>query len=154
MAIAALIEDIAMRVLLFSLVALSLGACAGTAVPPADPQQAWVELATQQPSHTISANRLDGARLSDGRFFQVSPGAHELDVRFQYERAGSGGGMDPMGGGPGPVTCILRVKYAGFAAGQRYRLEARPLAAKAQAWLYDEQRKVLARGEVLRCGPY
>lgn len=143
-----------MRLFPLLLCALSLGACA-SALPPRDPQQAWIDLATQQPSHTISANRLDGQRLSEGRFFQVSPGAHELDVRFQYERAGSGGGgMDAMGGGPGPVTCILRVKYAGFAAGQRYRLEARPLAAKAQAWLYDDQRKVVARGEVLRCGPY
>ncbi|UVE17856.1 hypothetical protein NVV93_00190 [Pseudomonas sp. LS44] len=140
-----------MRALLLPLVALSLYACAGS-LPPADPHQAWVELATQQPSHTISANRLDGARLSEGRFFQVNPGAHELEVRFQYERSG-GGGMDPSGS-PGQVACILRVQYASFAAGQRYRLEARPLAAKAQAWLYDGQRKVLARGEVLRCGPF
>ncbi|CAD5106726.1 PA0061/PA0062 family lipoprotein [Zestomonas carbonaria] len=142
-----------MRPFLLSLFTLSLAACASSSLPPADPQQAWVELATQQPSHTISASRLDGQRLSDGRFFQVSPGAHELDVRFQYERMGGGGGMEPSGS-PGSVTCYLRVRYDGFAAGQRYRLEARPLAAKAQAWLYGEQRQVLARGEVLRCGPY
>ncbi|MBM7062635.1 hypothetical protein JQX08_18120 [Pseudomonas sp. UL073] len=142
-----------MRPLPLVLLAVSLGACAANPPPP-DPQQAWVDLATQQPSHSISANRLDGARLSDGRYFQVSPGRHELDVRFQYERmGGGGGGMDP-GGSPGPITCILRVRYEHFAAGQRYRLEARPLAGKAQAWLYDAQRKVLARGEVVRCGPF
>jgi hypothetical protein len=51
-------------------------------------------------------------------------------------------------------TCELRVRYDDFAAGQRYRLEARPLAATAQGWLYDDQRNVLARARVLRCGVF
>ena len=51
-------------------------------------------------------------------------------------------------------TCELRVRYDDFAAGQRYRIEARTLAMSAQAWLYDEQRNVLARAKVLRCGMF
>ncbi|MNR61877.1 hypothetical protein D3C85_1837440 [compost metagenome] len=52
------------------------------------------------------------------------------------------------------MTCHLRLQYSAFAAGQRYRIEARPLQNRAQAWLYDSQRQVLARGQVLRCGTF
>lgn len=31
------------------------------------------------------AHRLDDQRWPDGRYFQVAPGAHQLDVRFQFE---------------------------------------------------------------------
>ena len=51
-------------------------------------------------------------------------------------------------------TCELRVRYDNFAAGQRYRIEARTLAMSAQGWLYDDQRNVLARARVLRCGVF
>lgn len=130
---------------------LALTACASP-LPPADPQQAWVQLYAS-PGHLLMAQRLDGQRLNDGRYFQVSPGAHELEARFQYEVGGGGGGQDGMSE-PLQITCHIRVRYADFAAGRRYRLEARPLALKAQAWLFDERRQVLARGQVLRCGPY
>jgi hypothetical protein len=126
-----------------------LGACA-SAVPPADPGQAWVELHTTA-SDLLMAEELDGERLDDGRYFQVPSGAHELVARFQFEV--HGGGMNMMTE-PIQRTCEIRVRYADFVAGQRYRLEARPLATSAQAWLYDEQRNVLARGRVLRCGTF
>lgn len=129
---------------------LALAACASP-LPPADPQQAWVQPYASA-GHLLMAQRLDGQRLNDGRYFQVSPGAHELEARFQYE-VNRGGGLDGMSE-PLQITCHIRVRYADFAAGRRYRLEARPLALKAQAWLFDEQRQVLARGQVLRCGPY
>ena len=129
---------------------LALAACASP-LPPADPQQAWVQPYASA-GHLLMAQRLDGQRLNDGRYFQVSPGAHELEARFQYE-VNRGGGLDGMSE-PLQITCHIRVRYADFAAGRRYRLDARPLALKAQAWLFDEQRQVLARGQVLRCGPY
>lgn len=143
-----------MRSLSPLILAATLTGCASD-LPPRDPQQAWVELHAQLPSQTLSASRLDGQRLRDGRFFQMPPGAHELVMRYTFERSGggSGGGMQP-GSTPGDISCYLRVRYDGFTSGQRYRLEARPLAAKAQAWLYGEGRTPLARGEVLRCGPY
>lgn len=129
---------------------LVLTACASP-VPPPDPNQAWVELRSNAGT-LLMADRLDGQRLNDGRYFQVPVGAHELQARLQFE-VNSGGGQDGISE-PRQVTCDIRVRYADFAAGQRYRLEARPLQMKAQAWLYDEQRNVLARGQVLRCGTF
>lgn len=138
-----------MRALLL-LSLLTLGACASTPPPEPDPQQAWVTLATE-PGDSLTAHELDGTRLSDGRYFQVPAGEHSLQVRYRFERTVAG---NPMSMEATEITCFLRVRYTGFAAGQRYRFEARPLAAKAQGWLYDEQRQAVARADVLRCGPY
>ncbi|PTS82250.1 hypothetical protein DBR00_19285 [Pseudomonas sp. HMWF032] len=129
---------------------LVLSACASP-VPPADPSQAWVELRSNAGT-LLMADRLDGQRLNDGRFFQVPSGAHELQARFQFE-VNRGGGLDGAYE-PLQVTCEIRVQHDNFVAGQRYRLEARPMQMKAQSWLYDEQRTVLARGKVLRCGTF
>ena len=129
---------------------LVLSACASP-LPSPDPSQAWVELRSNAGT-LLMADRLDGQRLNDGRYFQVPTGAHELQARLQFE-VNSGGGQDGISE-PRQMTCDIRVRYADFAAGQRYRLEARPLQMKALAWLYDEQRNVLARGQVLRCGTF
>jgi len=125
---------------------LTLGACASP-LPPADPQQAWVELYANA-GYTLMAHRQDDQRTRDGRYFQVTPGAHELEVRFQFEvtRGGSDFSSEPI-----QMTCHLRFRYDGFAAGQRYRIEARPMQFKARGWLYGEGRQVLARADVLRC---
>ncbi|MGG2398934.1 hypothetical protein ACJRW5_18495 [Pseudomonas sp. SH1-B] len=136
-----------MRALLVLPAALLLAACASP-LPQPDPRQAWVELYSTADT-LLMADRLDGKRWPDGRYFQVTPGKHELETRFQFEvRSGSIG----MQSEPLRMTCEIRLRYDDFAAGQRYRVEARPLLMKAQAWLYDDQRNVLARGEVLRCG--
>lgn len=129
----------------------ALSACASP-LPPADPQQAWVELYASA-GYTLMAHKLDDEQTRDGRYFQVPPGAHELQVRFQFEVPGGGGGSD-FSSEPIQMTCQLRFRYDGFAAGQRYRIEARPLQRKAQGWLYGADRQVLARAEVLRCGTF
>lgn len=129
---------------------LVLSACASP-LPSPDPSQAWVELRSNAGT-LLMADRLDGQRLNDGRYFQVPTGAHELQARFQFE-VNSGGGQDGLSE-PRQVTCEIRVRHDNFVAGQRYRLEARPMQMKAQAWLYDAQRNVLARGKVLRCGTF
>ena len=128
---------------------LALAACASP-LPQPDPQQAWVDLQIRA-GYTLMAHRLDDRRWDDGRYFQVSPGAHDLDVRFQFEVAGGGSefSSEPM-----LMTCHLRLSYADFAAGQRYRIEARPLQYKAQGWLYDASGQVLARAKVLRCNTF
>lgn len=127
---------------------LILAACASP-LPARDPGMAWVDLHTPA-SDVLMADELDGKRLNDGRYFQLTPGSHELIARFQFEVQGGGSMMsEPM-----QRTCEIRIRYDGFAAGQRYRIEARTLAMSAQAWLYDEQRNVLARGKVLRCGTF
>lgn len=121
------------------LIALStLGACASP-LPPVDNKQAWVDLYTITPGKVLMADRLDGKRLSDGRFFQVTPGTHELLVRFDYEVYAGGFSTDPT-----ERTCYLKIRYDGFQAGQRYRLEARAPAMQPSAYLYDAQRNVVA----------
>ncbi|MDP3979046.1 MAG: hypothetical protein Q8P85_13840 [Pseudomonas sp.] len=127
---------------------LLLGACASP-LPARDPGMAWVDLYTTA-SDLLMADKLDGKRLNDGRYFQVTPGTHELIARFQFEVQGGGSLMAE----PVQRTCELRVRYDDFAAGQRYRIEARTLAMSAQGWLYDDQRNVLARARVLRCGVF
>ncbi|WP_277373260.1 hypothetical protein [Pseudomonas sp. AA-38] len=137
-----------MRALLLAPALLMLGACASP-LPKPDPQQAWVELYSSADT-LLMADRLDGQRWPDGRYFQVMPGEHELQTRFQFEVRG--GGALSMQSEPLRMTCEITLRYQGFAPGQRYRIVARPLLMKAQAWLYDEQRRMLARGEVKRCG--
>ncbi|MNN33655.1 hypothetical protein D3C81_1474210 [compost metagenome] len=98
------------------------------------------------------ANRLDGKRWNDGRYYQVLPGKHELELRYQFEVGGGGGFMNTE---PTILTCYMELHYDNFQAGQRYRVEARSAANQPMAWLYDGQRNVLARHEVFpRCGPF
>lgn len=137
-----------MRYLVLIISLLLLGACASP-LPPRDPGMAWVDLYTTA-SDLLMAEELDGKRVNDGRYFQITPGAHELIARFQFE-VQSGGNLMAE---PIQRTCELRVRYDDFAAGQRYLIEARTLAMSAQGWLYDDQRNVLARARVLRCGVF
>ena len=119
-----------------------LGACAGP-LPRHDPQLAWVDLYAQ-PAHTLLAERLDGQVLRDGRFFQVPPGKHVLEVRYQYD-VPSGGGALAMSDSFAQITCRVWLSYDSFVAGQRYRLELRPQLRKALALLTDANGQVVAR---------
>lgn len=126
----------------------TLGACVSP-MPPVDQKQAWIDLYTTTPGKVIMAERLDGKRLNDGRFFQVTPGKHELVVRFDYEINVGIFNMDPT-----ERTCYLTLEYDGFQAGQRYRLEARALATtEPNARLYDAQRQVVAKERLTHCVP-
>lgn len=137
------------RSLALALFGLLAGCATSSDLPPPDPAQAWVDVYAA-PGHDVSAMSLDDQRVGDARYFQMTPGAHALRVRFQHEvnSQGSDGVSEPM-----RITCQLEVRYDGFAAGQRYRLEVRPLVLKAQGYLFDAQRRLLARADVLRCGP-
>ncbi|MCU1724685.1 MULTISPECIES: PA0061/PA0062 family lipoprotein [Pseudomonas] len=125
----------------------TLGACTSP-MPPVDQKQAWVDLYTITPGKVLMAERLDGKRLNDGRYFQVSPGKHELVVRFDYEISTGLFTTDPT-----ERTCYLTLEYDGFEAGQRYRLEARAIALQPNAWLYDAERKVVAQERLTHCIP-
>ncbi|TBU85608.1 PA0061/PA0062 family lipoprotein [Phytopseudomonas dryadis] len=129
---------------------LLLGACASP-LPQADPDKAWIDLKGSG-IDLLMADRLDRERVNDGRYFQVTPGAHELDMRYQFEVSGGGGGA--FMSEPRQMTCDIRIQYDHFAAGQRYRVEARSLVMRGQAILYDAERNVLARGKNLRCGTF
>lgn len=126
---------------------ITLAGCA-TPLPPVDPQQAWVELRMLD-GKVIMAERLDGMRWADGRFFQFRPGAHELIVRYDFEVNGGGGiRFDSWGG---DRMCYLTLHYADFKAGERYRLEARTLGLQPMARLYDGQRRQVAEDSQVNC---
>lgn len=139
-----------MRQLLLPVAALLLSACTSTPIPPVDPQQAWVDFATPTPgAKLVMAQRLDGKNLNDGRFFQVTPGSHELMVRFDFEvpTGGSLGGL----GQTAERTCFMTLDYANFEAGQRYRLEGRSLGYTPNIRLYNAARQLLAEERSVNC---
>ncbi|MQU53159.1 hypothetical protein [Pseudomonas sp. FSL R10-1339] len=138
-----------MRTLLWLLAACLLSACTSTPIPPADPAMAWVELETQT-GKLVMAERLDNKRQADGRYFQVTPGSHELMVRFDFEVFVGGMGMfsDPQ-----ERLCYVTVDYDNFQPGQRYRLQARSLGFNAYARLYDATGKVVAEELLVNCLP-
>lgn len=96
------------------------------------------------------AERLDNQRLRDGRFFQVTPGSHELMVRFDYEIPSGNIGMMAQ---QNERLCYLTVRYDHFEAGQRYRLEARSLSFDASARLYNARNEIVAEERMVNCVP-
>lgn len=137
-----------MRALLLLLASASLAACSNIPIPPVDPQKAWVDMFTTT-GKLVMAESVDDQKLNDGRYFQITPGAHELEVRFDYEIY-AGGGMisDPF-----DRTCYLTIRYDGFKAGERYRIEGRAIAMQASARLYDSNRQIVAQDREVHCIP-
>ena len=138
-----------MRTFLLVLTVCLLSACASTPIPPANPSMAWVDLETQT-GKLVMAERLDNQRLTDGRYFQVTPGSHELMVRFDYEVFI--GGMSQFSN-PQERLCYLTLDYADFQPGQRYRLQARSLGFNAYARLFNAEGKVVAEERLVNCIP-
>ena len=138
-----------MRRLLLLLLITVIPGCQ-TPLPAANPQMAWVDLSLPFPNaRVLLAERLDKQRLDEGRFFQVSPGSHELVVRFDYETNG-GGGMSMLGGTT-VRQCYLTLDYAHFQGGQRYVLEARSMALTPEARLYNAAREIVAEVSEFYC---
>lgn len=129
---------------------LLLTACAGP-LPERDSQRAWVDLYTA-PGNVLMADRLDRLPVRDGRYYQLTPGPHQLQLRLQYERP-SGNGREQPGGGE-LRTCLFSLDYADFQAGQHYRINAGQQGYRSWVRLYDAQRQLLARGRELRCGTF
>lgn len=122
-----------------------LAACASP-LPAPDPQQAWIELRSE-PGELLMAERLDGQRLGDGRYFQVSPGAHRLLASYRFEvYIGSLFAREPL-----QRLCYLRLDYAEFAAGARYRLRAEHQLLQTRSWLEDASGRRLADGQEWHC---
>ncbi|WP_223594099.1 hypothetical protein [Pseudomonas sp. A-R-19] len=130
---------------------LAAGVVAGcqSPMPIPNPQMAWVEFSTPFPNDKLlMAERLDKQRLRDGRFFEVTPGSHELIVRFDFEVPGGGLGMMS---GPSERLCYLTINYDHFEAGQRYVLEGRSIAMVPGARLYNAKREILAEDRESYC---
>ncbi|RON50889.1 PA0061/PA0062 family lipoprotein [Pseudomonas frederiksbergensis] len=138
-----------MRRLLLLLTASSVLSGCLSPLPAVDPQMAWVDMSTPTPGgKLIMAERLDHQRLTDGRFFQVTPGSHELIVRFDFEEFSGGSGLmiDPS-----ERLCYLTIRYDHFEAGQRYMLEGRSLAFTPSARLYNAKREIVAEDREVNC---
>ncbi|MEN0108957.1 MAG: hypothetical protein AAGC84_21390 [Pseudomonas sp.] len=136
-----------MRRLMFTSISLlTLGGC--SMMPTPDPSQAWVSLRTSE-ANTLEAAKVDASELDDDRFFQVTPGQHELHMRLQFAVAPTNIGPDSQGL---ERTCVLKLDYPEFAAGQRYNLVAGSIGFRPWAKLYDQQHQLLARAKESRCG--
>ena len=136
-----------MRPLLMILGLTTLAGCAGP-LPAVDPQQAWVDMRTMT-GKLVMADKVDGQTTYDGRYFQISPGPHKLQVRYDYEVRY--GGISLMSDDYTELTCFVEVTYDHFAAGQRYMIEVRSLTNDVTAELLDAQRKVLANESNVTC---
>lgn len=136
-----------MRALLLLTGLLGLGGCS-LWLPRPDPSQAWIDLHSQG-DNRLQAAEVDEKPLDDDRYFQVSPGAHELRVRFQFAVDASDIGPNSE---PHQRDCRLELYYREFAAGSRYRLEAGSIGFRPWAKLYDAQHRLLGRAREMRCG--
>ncbi|NWA04020.1 PA0061/PA0062 family lipoprotein [Pseudomonas gingeri] len=137
-----------MRKLLSFLALASLGGCVSP-LPAVDPQMAWIDMGT----HTgtlVMAESVDKKRLDDGRFFQVTPGAHELTVRFDFDVYVGGMAMntDPL-----ERICYITVPYDHFEAGRRYHLEAISWSFSASARLYNDKQEQIGESQNVLCMP-
>lgn len=135
-----------MRLPLTITLALGLTGCAGP-LPAPSPDMAWVDM-TAQTSDIFMSDKLDGKRTPDGRYFQVGPGAHELEARYEFEISGGGFGYfdDTQ-----YMRCTMVIRYDDFQPGRRYLFQARSLGFTPQGWLRDEDGNVLARAQPEHC---
>src|SRR5471032_1044016 len=121
-----------------SLVCL-LSACAGP-VPKADPSEAWIGL-KQPNSADLVAERIDGKEVNDGRYFEVEPGAHHLDMKL----------FSGADGGSTDLNCAGRLDYSQFKAGEHYHLEASSEGEKARVNLMDSHGNQVAQSRNFSC---
>lgn len=129
-----------MMIPVLSLVAL-LSACAGP-MPKADPSEAWVGL-QEEPSAVLMAEDLDGKRLNDGRYFDVKPGAHTLDVNLIVDGYGDNG----------QINCETGISFDQFKAGEHYKLVESSLGEEYSVKLEDSQGHQIGHSKDFTCMP-
>ncbi len=122
---------------------IACSACAGP-LPERDPSMAWVDVQAQA-GHQLSAQRMDGDKVTDARYFQVSPGPHQLQMRLTYERSGNSIGVSER-------RCRVNIVYADFQAGQRYSIRALAKGWTVRAWLYNAAGQRIIESKPVRCG--
>lgn len=117
-------------------------------MPSHDPSEAWVDLQADEETQLV-ASKVDNKGLEDDRFFQVSPGAHELHARVRFNVAATN-----MGGDEPPLarSCEMTVKYNDFVAGQTYRFEAGSVGFRPWAKLFDTNDQLLGTAREGSCG--
>jgi len=120
---------------------LLLSACAGP-MPKQDPGEAWIGL-KEEGNSDLMAERVDGKNINDGRYFEVTPGAHRLDVTLYEEEPGDDNQQD----------CQGRVEYKNFKAGEHYTLVESSLGTTVRASLKDGHGKEVAATQDFSCMP-
>ncbi|WP_404939537.1 hypothetical protein P7C00_13890 [Pseudomonas sp. JDS08PS003] len=118
-----------------------LSACAGP-MPQPDPSEAWIGLEEEAPND-LMAERVDGKTVDDGRYFEVKPGAHRLDVTLFEESVGDSNQQD----------CNGHISYSGFKAGEHYKLVESSLGTEVSVRLYDAKGKQVASTHGFACMP-
>lgn len=122
---------------------IACSACAAP-LPEHDPSNAWIDVQSQA-GHRLSAQRVDGDKVNNARYFQVSPGKHQLQVRLTYERGGNNTGASQR-------HCLVDIAYENFKAGQRYSVRALAKGWTVRAWLYSSDGQRLIESKSVRCG--
>ncbi|UAW99234.1 hypothetical protein KEM63_04490 [Halopseudomonas nanhaiensis] len=140
-----------MRKITFAVCALLMAGCAQQPSEPVAEGNARIEFDTA-PMDQLSAYRLDGELVDGIRFPDLTPGSHELQVRFRYEMPGGAGGGGTMGE-PQYRTCILGVAYDNFAAGETYVFSAQRLGWQSVGSLRGSSSEKLASAQTIRCSP-
>lgn len=118
-------------------------ACAAP-LPEHDPDMAWIDVRSQA-GHQLSAQRINSTKADDARYFQVDPGAHQLQMRLTYDRGGSNTGDSQR-------RCLVDIDYADFEPGQRYSVRALAKGWTVRAWLYSSEGQRLIESKPTRCG--
>lgn len=132
------------RISAFATVLLvSCTACA-VPLPEHDPNMAWIDVQAQA-GHQLSAQRIDGHKVNDARYFQVTPGAHQLQVRLTYERSGNSRGDSQR-------RCLVDIAYPEFTADHRYSIRALAKGWTVRAWLYNSDGQRIIESKPVRCG--
>jgi hypothetical protein len=136
-----------MRILILALALSTLGGCA-LWMPQPDPNQAWVDLAPHDETELVAV-AVDNKSLEDHRYFQVTPGSHQLGMRYRFEvgSANVGGDSEAL-----ERDCRLTLNYDSFDAGARYRLVAGGYGFRPWAKLYDQRNQLLAKATERGCG--
>lgn len=131
------------RLITAALLLIACSACAAP-LPEHDPHMAWIDVQTQA-GHQLSAQRMDGDKVNDARYFQVSPGAHKLLIRLTYDRGGSRTGGSQR-------RCLIEINYPDFVAGERYSIRALAKGWTVRAWLYGSDGQRIIESKPIRCG--
>ncbi|BBP77476.1 hypothetical protein CCU68_25740 [Pseudomonas gingeri NCPPB 3146 = LMG 5327] len=116
-----------------------LSACAGP-VPKADPSQAWIGLQGES-SDDLLAERVDGKRVDDGRYFEVTPGKHNLEVTL----------IQGANGDDDQPECSGHVVYDQFKAGRQYHLVESGSGTDVGAVLMNDHGKQVAESHLFSC---
>lgn len=135
-----------MRILFPVAAVLLLGACASS-IPAPEAGDARIEM-KPRPGELLMAERLDGKRLSDGRYFEVKPGAHHLQISYRYQLSSDQLATRDRR----DRVCYIELDYDNFRAGQDYQLVATDSDMQAKVWLIDAKGKRVAEGHGATCG--